>query len=82
MTQSLAYKRGRYKFISRFGAAKRKPHARKQWKNNAGPNEFANFEQFGLEHTDCPKTIVATNRPLHPVDDITLPQTRFTNHMY
>ena len=26
-----------------------------------GLNEFTDFEQLGLEHPDCPKTIVVTN---------------------
>ena len=41
-------------------------------KNAAGPNEFTDFEQFGLEHPDSIKTIVATNWANHPGDGITL----------
>ena len=41
-------------------------------KNTAGPNEFTDFEQFGLEHTDSTKTILATNWANHPGDGITL----------
>ena len=41
-------------------------------KNTVGPNEFTDFEQFGLEHHDSPKTIVATNWANHPGDGITL----------
>ena len=37
-------------------------------KNTAGPNEFTDFEQFGLEHPDSIKTIVATNWANHPGD--------------
>ena len=50
-------------------------------KNTAGPNEFTDFEQFGLEHGDRTKTIVATNWPVHPGDGITLRQDRSTSHM-
>ena len=41
-------------------------------KNTAGPNEFTDVEQFGLEHHDSPKTIVVTNWANHPGDGITL----------
>ena len=41
-------------------------------KNTAGPNEFTDFKQFGLEHPDFIKTIVATNWTNHPGDGITL----------
>ena len=41
-------------------------------KNTAGPNEFTDFEQFGLEHTDRTKTIVATNWSNPPGDGIPL----------
>ena len=41
-------------------------------KNTIGPNEFTDFKQFGLENTDCPKTIVATNWANHPGGGITL----------
>ena len=39
-------------------------------KNSAGPNEFIDFEQFGLEHPDRTKTIFATNWANHPGDGI------------
>ena len=41
-------------------------------KNTPGPNEFTDFKQFGLEHPDFTKTIVATNWANHPGDGITL----------
>ena len=41
------------------------------WKITAGPNEFTDFEQFGLEHPDRTKTIVVTNWANHPGDGIT-----------
>ena len=41
-------------------------------KNTAGPNEFTDFEKFGLEHPDSPKTMFAMNWPNHPGDGITL----------
>ena len=50
-------------------------------KNEAGPNEFIDFEQLGLEHLDSPKTIVATNWANHPGDGITLRQNRCTKHV-
>ena len=48
-------------------------HMRENYgKNTVGPNEFTDFEQFGLEHPDFIKTIVATNSANHPGDGITL----------
>ena len=41
-------------------------------KNTVGLNEFTDFKQFGLEHPDFTKTIVATNWANHPGDGITL----------
>ena len=49
-------------------------------KNTAGPNECADFDQFGLEHADPSKTILATNSPNHPGDGITLRQNRSSSH--
>ena len=40
-------------------------------KNTAGPNEFTDFEQFPVEHTDRTTTVLATNWPNHPGDGIT-----------
>ena len=51
------------------------------WKNTAGPNEFADFEQFRIEHTGRLKTILVTNWPVHPGDGITLRQNRSTSHI-
>ena len=50
-------------------------------KTDAGPNEFTDFENFGVEHPDPPKTIFATNWPNHPGDGITLRQNRSTSHV-
>ena len=50
-------------------------------KNTAGPNECTDFEQFGLEHTDRPKTMLAMTWPNHPGDGITLRQNRSTSHV-
>ena len=41
-------------------------------KNTVGPNEFTDFEKFGLENPDPIKTIFATNWYNHPGDGITL----------
>ena len=50
-------------------------------KNTAGPNEFTDFEQFGFEHPDRTKTIVATNWANHPGDGMTLQAQRSTSHV-
>ena len=41
-------------------------------KNTVGPNEFTDFEQFGIEHPDRIKTMLAINWPNHPGDGVTL----------
>ena len=51
----------RYAFVWRYDTANRKPHARKQLENYAGPNEFTDFEKFDVEHTENTKTIFGTN---------------------
>ena len=50
-------------------------------KNTVGPNEFTEFEQFGFEHPDFTKTIVATNWADHPGAGITLKASRPTSHV-
>ena len=49
--------------------------------NTAGRNEFTDSEQFGREHPENNKTMLAMNWPNHHGDGITLRQNRSTSHM-
>ena len=50
-------------------------------KNTVGQNKFTDFAKFEVEHTENPKTILATTSPNHPGDGAILRQNNFTSHI-
>ena len=82
MTPKLGYINfWRYAFVWRYDTTNQKPHAKKTCENYCGTNEFRDFAKFEVEHSENPKTILATTSANHPGDGITLRQNRSTNHI-
>ena len=71
----------RYAFVWRYDTTNRKPHAKKTIEKYSWTKRIHDFENFEVEQTDCPKTILATNSPNHPGDGITLRQNRSSSHI-
>ena len=66
------WKLGPYKFIFRFGTAKRKPQMRKLWEKYGWAKRIYRFQAIRAWTPRFYKTIVAMNWPNHPGDGITL----------